>query len=409
MKIIKRVTGLLLCAMLAIGLTACGEPENDNPDEPKEDPSTIVYSDFEEWAPDFQTIRMTPYSGALHVNKDKKYAKDNQSLLIHPLGRYTSGGNATFIFPTYSELFEFDYRDFTRTTSISFEFYNAENQVKKVAVGLTPVINSTESFTYTKYQWQELAPDAWTTITYEVDIAALGFVYDVTDIEGFYMTFENAGSRDEEDAPDIYLDNIVIHKLTYDPPKTESFTLGEMEYLDFEDTLQNGMIEVGGRAGQEAYIVKAADETVNGNQLKATSGENVLKMEFQPVDEVSSNFSYILTSNIVTQNSMFAKIDSDDAANMVIAFDIYNANDESMYIEFDFRQYDDCMFGGFYVEPHTWMTFRYRLDDVLARYSTFAQYGKLQFVMSEFAGNKSKVFYLDNIRFEWATDLSTNR
>lgn len=409
MKKLFKILSLLLCGVIAMGVTACkGDGENSSSDVVEEEPSTILYSDFERWAPDFSTIRMTPYSGALHINKDTRYAKGTQSLLIHPLGRYTSGGNATFIFPTSSEMYEFDYRDFRKTTAISFDFYNAENTVKRVAVGLTPTIFSTESFAFTKLEWHDLAPDTWTTVTYEVDTRLLGFVYDVTAIAGFYMTFENAVSRDEEDAPDIYLDNIVLHRLTHDPVENESFVLGDMEYLDFEDTLQNGILELGGRAGQDAYIVKAADELIGGTPLKATSGENVLKMAFKPVEQTTGNFSYVRFSNIITQNSMFSKVSMEEAQNMVIALDIYNANDETTYIEFDFMLHDDCIFGGFDLQPHAWTTVRYRVDEVLSKYKDFAQYGKLRFVMSEFTGEKERVFYVDNMRFEWATDLSAN-
>jgi hypothetical protein len=220
------------------------------------------------------------------------------------------------------------------------------------------------------------------------------------------MTFENAVSRDEEDAPDIYLDNIVLHRLTHAPVENESFVLGDMEYLDFEDTLQNGMLELGGRAGQDAYIVKAADELIGGTPLKATSGENVLKMAFKPVEQTTGNFSYVRFSNIITQNSMFSKVSMEEAQNMVIALDIYNANDETTYIEFDFMLHDDCIFGGFDLQPHAWTTVRYRVDEILSKYKDFAQYGKLRFVMSEFTGEKERVFYVDNMRFEWATDLS---
>jgi hypothetical protein len=48
------------------------------------------------------------------------------------------------------------------------------------------------------------------------------------------------------------------------------------------------------------------------------------------------------------------------------------------------------------------------VDEVLSKYKDFAQYGKLRFVMSEFTGEKERVFYVDNMRFEWATDLSAS-
>lgn len=405
-KFIKSLS-VLLSVLLAFSVCSCKKSGDSGTPEPEKEPESIVYSDFESWS-NFSSIRVTLYSGALHVNKDTRYAKDKQSLLIHPLGRYTSGGNATFIFPSYSETYNFDYRDFRKTKSISFDFYNAEKEVKKVAVGLTPKINDTENYTTTKLQWQDLAPEAWTTVYYEVDSKSLGFIYDVTNIAGFYMTFENAGSRDEEDAPDIYLDNIVLHRITQTPAVNEQFILGDTEFLDFEDDLQNGMIEIGGRAGQDAYIVKAADEIVNGTPLKATSGESVLKMEFQPVEEVTGNFSYVRFSDVVTKSSMFSKISAAEAEKMVISLDIYNACDVTTYIEFDFLYYEDCIFGGFDLAPHTWTTFRYRLDDVINKYPDFASHGKLRFVMSEFSGEKAKVFYLDNIRFEWAADLTAN-
>lgn len=406
MKKILRLLSLLLCVVLALSLFAC---KPDQPDDNEDDATTIVYADFERWAPDIATIRVLDYAGAIHINKDKNFVKEGkQSLLIHPLGRYTSGGNATFLFPTHSELYDFDYRDFRQTESISFEFYNAEDTVKKVAVGLTPKVKSTGEQTFTKLAWQDLAPKTWTTISYTVDTRSLGFVYDVKSIDGFYMTFENAGSRDEEDAPDIYLDNIVIHRLPYQPPQNESFVLNGMEYLDFEDVLQNGMIEVGGRAGQDAFIVKASSEIVNGQPLVAPSGENVLKMEFQPAAEVTKNFSYVCTSTIATQNSMFGKVSAADAKNMVIVLDIYNASDVTTYIEFDFLYYEDCIFGGFDLQPHQWHTFRFSMEEVLNKYKDFALHGKLRFVMSEFSGKESKVLYVDNIRFEWISDASAN-
>ena len=131
-------------------------------------------------------------------------------------------------------------------------------------------------------------------------------------------------------------------------------------------------------------------------------------MEFQPVEEVTGNFSYVRFSDVVTKSSMFSQISAAEAEKMVISLDIYNACDVTTYIEFDFLYYEDCIFGGFDLAPHTWTTFRYRLDDVINKYPDFALHGKLRFVMSEFSGEKAKVFYLDNIRFEWAADLTAN-
>lgn len=406
MKKINKILSLILCGAATAGLCACGGSDKPNVPPETSDKEQVLYFDFEDFDTSFALIRMTDYCGAIHVNRDTRYAKGKQSALVHPLGRYTSGDNATFVFPSSSTDCGFDYSDFRKTTSISFDFYNAEEEVVKVAVGLTPTIRSTGEITYTKLEWQNLQPNAWTTVKYEVDTRALGFVYDVSSIAGFYMTFENAGSRDEEDAHDIYLDDIYINRLTSAPPENESFVLDGMEYLDFEDKLQEGMIESGGRAGHDAYIVKASDETVNGQRLQATSGENVLKMQFDPVAQNTGGFSYIRFSDVVTQNSMFKGMTISDAKNMVLSFDIFNASNEVKYIEFDFLYYDDCIFGGFYLQPNQWTTVRYGLEDVLNKYKDFASHGKLRFVMSEFEGNESKVFYLDNVRFEWASDLS---
>ena len=319
MKKFSRLVCLLLCGAIAASAGACADSGE------KEYPVSVVYADFEQWAPDFQTIRMTPYAGVLHINEDKKYAKDNQSLLIRPMGQYTTGGKSTFIFPSYSEQFGFDYRDFNKTTSISFDFYNAEKQTKKVAVGLAPIISSTESFIYTNLSWQELAPDAWTTITYEVDTEELGKTYNLSSVAGFYVSFENSGSRKEEDAPEIYLDNIILNRITNDPSEAQGgkknntqsgsyeVSSGEAKYEVWsapytEKILQSAEINYDGYKSAPAVDLDMARAEIESAQIVITAETAIGYYDFEASDLTNTSGDVIKKEDVEVYSAQYVYI-----------------------------------------------------------------------------------------------------
>ena len=414
MNKLKKLISIGLGAIMSLGLVACNDSSNDGSDNGPQIPETITYANFEQWGPDFQLIRVQDYAGVINVNTDKTYAKDEQSLLINPIGAYSSSATGKFIFPLASELFDFNYSNFTTVEKITVEFYNASENDVKIAFGLTPTIKSIDAHTYTPYEWYTLKANEWTTLEYEVDTQALSFLYDVTKIAGFYMMFENMRtSRDETNAPDIYCDNIVIHNTTVIPPKDETFRVGEMEYLDFEDPLQINALEFSGTISRlpAVDIVKASDMTVNGLSLQATSGENVLRIEWQMAKEDPvSGFEQVKFVELVAENSILSKLSEAELDNIVFCMDVYNACSKEMYMEFDFGQNLDCIFGGWDLKPNQWTTIRYSMADVYAKYSNWEDNGWIRFVMSSYNATKyngNKLFYVDNMHFEWASEVTT--
>ena len=88
----------LLGAVLLMTLTGCGQKST-----PKE--NVEVIADFENWKPDFSSIKLSYGFGAIDRNKEERFVKDgNYSALIRPKGH--NGRKdilPTFYFPLRSK------------------------------------------------------------------------------------------------------------------------------------------------------------------------------------------------------------------------------------------------------------------------------------------------------------------
>lgn len=407
MKLLKKFIAVIMSTVLifsAVALVGCGDSDKkDNGGE--SDARVFTYSDFEQWAPDFQLIRVGKYAGSISVNKNPEYAVGGkgQSCLFRPVGSYSNKSTAKFVFPTYSTLFSFDYRDFSDIQTITFQFYNAEEDEVKVSVGLTPKVESIDTSSSTESEWHVLAPKTWTTVEYNVDQTALGFLYDVTMIEGFYVEFENLGSRDIEDAPYIYLDDIVFKRYIVTPPMGEGLKISGMEFLDFEDELQKQTIGCDGPSNckPEGKIVKASDYGI-----EATSGENVYSLTFKPGERNDgSTWSWWTVSKVVTQSSILSKVTTEQARGLTLSIDLYNDTDEVQFLEFDFLYYEMATFNSLELKPGQWMTFKFSMKPVLEKYGEdFIKQGVIRIVYPEYIGESDKRFFIDNIHFEWTSE-----
>lgn len=407
MKLGKKIFSIMLAATMTAGTlslaTACGE-EEDTP-AVEETPLSFTYADFEKWAPDFQLIRVAETSGALYVNKDPEYTKDGsgQSLLIRPLGTYSTGGDAYFYFPTYSQKFEFDYRDFSDIATITFEFYNAEDTATTVGMGIVPNLTHPRDITTVGAQYQELPAKTWTTLTYNVDATSLGYVCDVSMIGGFYISFPFSGTREEEEAPYVYLDGITFNRWAVKPPMGEGLKLKGMEYLDFENVLQEEMVELSGpkKCIPEGEIVKASTLGV-----EARSGENVYKLSYKPSDSTGL-WSTMAFKKEILQASVFSKLTEDQRKNTVFCMDIYNANDMECPLELDFYVGEHPARYYILMQPKQWCKVAIPMKEVLLVNPSFATDGWLGLHCTEYIGYEGddRVFYIDNMRFDWAGNV----
>ncbi len=392
-----------LVGVMALLLGGCDKGgEISSSVNPSDAPETI-YSDFVDWDSDFSFIRVGPASGAIYQNENPEYSRDGtgKSCLFRPLGSYAKKEPATFLFPNYSEKYQFDYRDYSSTKELVFDFYNAEEKEINVAVGLAPSIPTAYTNTLTKTEWQTLAPKTWSTIKYQVDQTSLGFLFDVTKIDGFYVQFGNSGTRNEEEAPHIYLDNIKIERYIVAPPKGEGLRLDPMEFMNFEDPLQEMAVDVAGPADAkpDGGIVKATSVG-----LEAPSGDYIYSWTCHPSPKNNGYWSSIIFSSLVTEASILHQVDATLAKQLVLNFWIYNGTNSMKWMEFDFLYAEQTVYSSLQLKPKEWMKFSLSMEPALTKFENFAEGGKLRFVYPEYTENEDYPFYIDNLYFSWASE-----
>ena len=96
----------------------------------------VVLADFEEWAPDFQLLRLKENFGSIEVNANTKYVKSGaQSAKLIVMGNEKTG-NPYFFVQTQSNLFGYDYSDFSKIKHISAWVYNPTNATATLYMGL---------------------------------------------------------------------------------------------------------------------------------------------------------------------------------------------------------------------------------------------------------------------------------
>ena len=141
MKRILTLTLAAVCALGTVSLTACKEEKKVS--EAEKLTTTLV--DFEEWAPDFQNIRMITGFGVITRNANEKYVKSGKySAKLQPMGYYSTGKIPEVYFRTYSDVFGYNYSDFSQIERISASFYNAEETVQTVEMGIVSAITNYE-------------------------------------------------------------------------------------------------------------------------------------------------------------------------------------------------------------------------------------------------------------------------
>ncbi len=421
MKKLKILFSLLLSFLLLISMfgvlgCSCSDGEENSEDEGKVQ-TNILYTDFEatdfkEWSPVFQLLKCTRNSGAAEINTNPEFsvkgeAGKKQSCLFRPLGSASDKLDARYIFPFYSEMCDFDYRDLSVIRDLTAEFYNAEDSEIEVGFGIVPTLSSITNYTTVKEKKIKLAPQQWTSVIYEVDQNAISTLYDISNIYGFYISFSAIDSLDIEDAPKIYMDDIYINKYKVAMPKAEGLTLKGLELLDFEDLMQNESIEIVGDAYNkpEGGIVKASDYGIT-----SVSGENVYQMKFNPgVDASAERYSRFNIVKNTVNISAAGSLATDELQNLVLVFNIYNDQDVQEIITL--AVYGDKTSNRYAqnlrLKPKQWNSIHLSMKELLIKVPEFGKGTKnhIRFYMREFTGD-AKTFYLDNLHYEWASNLN---
>ncbi len=208
----KKTKMLWICALFAVVslFAAVGCAKNRKPFDGSI--PEAVLCDFEQWAPDFQTLRVRNEFGSVDVNTTADYVKSGkQSAALTVVG---SDQNMMpyFFVNTTSELFDYDYSDFSKIDSVRAWFYNPSQTEEKLYVGLITEIVSVEQDNLQKFDTFTLSSGC-NEIVYRPDInyiiSAVGqSKYD--GIKGVYFMFDNPHASNKAEGKRFYVDDITL-------------------------------------------------------------------------------------------------------------------------------------------------------------------------------------------------------
>ena len=202
---------LLACLAGSMLFGGCGtSKENTNSGG---NDNQVALADFEEWAPDFQLLRLREEFGAIDVNMDTAFVKSgNQSAKLYVMGGERNTVDPYFYIPTVSDYFNFDYSNFNSVESVSAWVYNPSQEEAQVAVGFVTGITDLYKVDLARQEYFTLQ-SGWNEIIYRPNmsyiISSVGFdEYD--GILGIYFQFEKNCAENKEDAAVYYMDDVVI-------------------------------------------------------------------------------------------------------------------------------------------------------------------------------------------------------
>ena len=395
----KRVISSLFAAVFAVcgcfSLGSCNEEQNTDGDLLV---GKVCLNDFETYKPDFQLIRVLNGFGTIDVNKDPQYVKSGEaSAKVRPLGAYGSSSAPTAYVPLYSKTFGFDHRDLTRIRQVTAEVYNAEDREIPMTFGVVMEAVNTDMINKTNPQKYSLKP-GWNTVSYNVDISIINILYDVTKAEGIYFGFESVGSRDIEDAPTLYIDDLYITYSATEAKIEDLLSFEENEVCNFDRIYQRyvAYVEAQNPAAEPEYsVVKAADYDVD-----ATSGDYALRLKTKPGDGQGTYQMLVFPAGYM-QASALTSVQPNEYDTTYFCFDLY-ACDAAMvfYPEFFDTGYGTCYnFWACDAGVDKWTTYRIKLSDL--KESMIKTPGFFRLAWGEYDTDKGALsFLIDSFRIE---------
>lgn len=145
--------------------------------------------------------------GRMEINTDPSYITQGKaSLKVCPQGYYSISGKEPYIkLDLLDTTCATD--DFSQFKSITFDVYNAQAETLHIKAGLV-LGSDPNSYLTTIKQTIELAPNSWTTCSYDLSVMAGCGFYELANVR--YMTFAFAEHKEsKEDTPNVlYIDNL---------------------------------------------------------------------------------------------------------------------------------------------------------------------------------------------------------
>ena len=392
MKGFKKIIATLLSIVTVAALGACDKQSNG--EEAGDDAyQNVVLCDFENWEDGFQLTRATSSFGRITLNTDADYV------------RYGSGSakieaqTVPFMYlPLMSELFGYNYEDFSHTDGISFSVYNANETQKKLKVGLISDIQSSSVYTRIAEVDMTLQP-GWNDLVYNVDRGLVKLCGNVEQVKAVYFQFEKGefGYINEIAAPVYYLDRI---ELLRTEESFGAYVLGfdQYEICDFERSWHRFMIQFDGDADIE--IVNASEYG-----LTAPSGKRVLRVLYKG-GGTGKWYNLTLEKSMI-QASWLTKLTTEQAQKAYVCADIYNnydgtKNSINNTLMFKFANGKTAKnFGPNQTKYGQWLHVEVPLADVLKENpNLLTEPGAIAFSIADGDKDTLREFFYDNLHIE---------
>lgn len=402
MKNCKKIISILVAVLSLFTLMfafSCNKPEDNEPENPNQRPvGNVILNDFENYKPDFSLIRLVGQFGAINVNKDAKYVKSGKSSAkLQPLGGYKSTTSPLMYVPLSSKLYNYDYRDLTYIKQFTADVYNAEDYDVNMTYGLAMEAVNTDMISKSNAKKISLKP-GWNSITYEIDPSIINILYDITNAQGVYFGFDSIGTRNIEDAPVVYLDNINL-LFSSQPAVIENFLVfDENEICNFDKLYQRyvAYCEAENPAAEpDISVVKTSDYGV-----KATSGQYALKLVTRPGNR-GGTYERLIFPEALMAASALPKVKPEDMSNSYFCFDIYALNKSMIF----YPEYFDTGYGVCYNKwacdsgIKKWTTIRIKLSEL--KQSMVERPGFFRLAWGEYNPDDGELsFLLDSFRIE---------
>ena len=397
----KKFLSLILSGLVFAGvLSATGcKPKDENKQDKYEE---IVLANFEQWAPDFQILRLMGRFGAVDVNTDANFVKSGkQSAKLSVQGGVVKKTVPYIYVQTASEYFGYDYSDFSGVQTISAWLYNTKSTTENVEVGVIAKVNSIDSCEKVVGGVYSLTP-GWNKIVYRPDLALISLSADVTSIPGIYFGFENANVSEIKDAPVFYLDDVTVKRETNPAPISDVIEFDPGEILDFEKDYQAYVVTPDVTYSSASCAPDLSVVYASEYGLTAPSGLKCLRVVTHPGTGVDAWPKFSISEKVIYKSG-FKDIPKEEWGNYRFAFEVYaeKADGFKFYPEL-FTSSNQRYAFNFSTRAKQWVTVYepftvHNFDGWRDEHITAP--GSWKFAWAEYPG-EDYVFYFDNFRFE---------
>jgi hypothetical protein len=231
-----------------------------------------------------------------------------------------------------------------------------------------------------------------------------------------YLAFENAGTRNVEEAPVYYLDDVTLRYTNEKQTVTDLVEFDDGEICDFEKLYQQYVIQkivpsTKAYLSPEISVVKAENEVLSQDEtsgektvLNATSGEYVLKCVPVKSQTIVDDYGYpgIDVPAAIMERTKLTELNKSEYSEYNICFDVLNFSSKEIKIYVSFYEKNKWIVQTFTkdVPVNEWTTVSVKLSDIDATKIDLSKMGTFRTTWREYDDVDDRILFFDNFRIE---------